>query len=87
MQASVLNDITEIKTFDKVRNAPESKNTQVRKSNIATQQRQPRRYCGGGHASRQCPVYGQACTTCGKMGHFRKVCRSKRNDMQYMKSK
>ena len=27
MQASVLNDITETKTFDKIKNAPESKNT------------------------------------------------------------
>ena len=82
-QASILNDITETKTFDKVKNAPESKNFQERESNIATHQRRPCRYCGGGHTPRQCPAYGKMCTTCGKMGHFRKVCRSKRNHVKH----
>ena len=27
----------------------------------------------------QCPVYGKMCMGCGKTGHFRKVCRSKRD--------
>ena len=40
VQASILNDITETKTFDEVKNAPELKNTQGRESNIATHQRQ-----------------------------------------------
>ena len=79
MKASILNDITETKTFDKVKKEPESKDMQGRDANIATHQRQLRRYCGGGHAPRQCPAYGKMCVTIGKMGHFRKVCRSKRN--------
>ena len=79
VQASILNDITETKTFDKVKKEPESKNTQGREANIATHQRWPCRYCGGSHTPRQCPAYGKMCATCGKMGHFRKACRSKRN--------
>ena len=47
VQVSILNDITETKTFDKVKNAPELKNTWVRESNIATQQRWLCRYCQG----------------------------------------
>ena len=80
-QASILNDITETKTFDKVKKEPESKNTWGREANIATHQRQPCRYWGGSHSPRQCPAYGKTCNTCGKMGHFRKVCKSKRNCM------
>ena len=78
-QASILNDITETKTFDKIKNAPEATNTWVREPNTATHQRRLCRYCGGGHAPRQCPALWQMYTTCGKIGHFSKVCRSKRN--------
>ena len=28
---------------------------------------------------RQCPVYGKMCTGCGKMGHFKKVCQSRKD--------
>ena len=77
VQASVLNDITETKTFDKVKKEPEPKNTWGRKANITTHQRWLCRYCRGGHAPRQCPAYGKMCTACSKMGHFRKVSRSK----------
>ena len=28
---------------------------------------------------RQCPAYGKMCTGCGKMGHFKKVCRHRRD--------
>ena len=35
--------------------------------------------CGGSHAPRQCPGYGKSCASCGKMGHFKKVCRSRRD--------
>ena len=59
VQASVLNDIMETKTFDKVKNAPESKNTQGRESNIATHQRSPCRYCGGSHAPRRWGTLGR----------------------------
>ena len=75
VQAAILKDITETKTFDKVKKEPELKNTWGRDANVATHQRWPCRYCGG----RQCPAYGKMCATCSKMGHFRKVCRSRRS--------
>ena len=77
-QASILIDITKTKTFDKIKNAPQGKNTWVREPNTATHQRRPCRYCEGGHTPRQCPAYGKMCTACSKTGHFRKVCSSKR---------
>ena len=48
-QASILNDITKTKTFDKVKKEPELKNTGGREANIATHQRWPCRFCGGSH--------------------------------------
>ena len=33
----------------------------------------------GSHAPRQCLAYGKMCIGCGKMGHFKKVCRSRRD--------
>ena len=59
VQASVLNDITETKTFDKIKNASELKNTWGREPNIAAHQRWLCRYCGGGHAPRQSPHMGK----------------------------
>ena len=79
VQAAVLNDLTEIRAFDKIKRKTEPKNTQGRESQVATHQRQPCRYCGGSHAPRQCPAYWKMCAACSKRGHFRKVCRSKRN--------
>ena len=36
-------------------------------------------YCGGRHAAdkNQCPAWGKKCLKCGRLNHFRKVCRSK----------
>ena len=78
VQASVLNDITETKAFDKVKKETESKDTSGREAHVATQQRWLCRYCGGSHTPRQCTAFEKMCAACGKMGHFRKVCRSKR---------
>ena len=78
-QAAVLNDLTEIKVFDKIKKGTESKSTQGREVQVATHQRGPCRYCGQSHAPRQCPVYRKMCAAFGKTGHFRNVCRSKRS--------
>ena len=59
VQASMLNDITETKAFDKVKKETESKNTLGREAHIATHQRWPCRYCGRIHAPRQCLAYGK----------------------------
>jgi len=33
--------------------------------------------CGNCHAINQCPAYGKECQHCHKLGHFRKMCRSR----------
>ena len=78
VQPSVLNDITETTTFDKIKNAPELKNSQERIKHCNTPET-AMQVLWGGHACRQCPAYGKTCAACSKMGHFSKVCRSKRN--------
>ena len=44
-----------------------------------TSHKQLWRYCCWIHAPQPCPAYGKTCARCKKMGHFRKVCRSKRD--------
>ena len=31
------------------------------------------------HAPRQCPAYGKMCNGCGKVGHYKKVCQSRKD--------
>ena len=78
-QAAVLNNITELHQFDKIKVAQKPRGGNVRHTPSMTVQQCPCRYCGGTHVSKQCPVYGKTCTRCGKMGHFQKVCQSKRD--------
>lgn len=33
-------------------------------------------YCGGSHPPRKCPAYNKICNSCGRKGHFGKVCKS-----------
>ena len=80
-KAAILNDITESHKFDKIKMAQKSKSSWDREMTHTTSHRWPCRYCGGIHMHRQCPAYGKMCTRCGKMGHFRKVCRSKRDQV------
>ena len=40
---------------------------------------QPCWYYGSVHSPRQSPAYGKMCAGCGKMGHFKEVCPSKRS--------
>ncbi|CAB4006994.1 uncharacterized protein K02A2.6-like, partial [Paramuricea clavata] len=35
--------------------------------------------CGRSHEPKQCPAYGKTCNSCGKSGHFAKLCRSSKN--------
>lgn len=40
------------------------------------------RNCGGSHARRSCPAFGQQCHSCRKMNHWAKVCRSVKGPYQ-----
>ena len=77
-QAAILSDITETCQFNKVKMAQKTKGCQDRMM-LNTTTRWPCRYCGGIHVPQQCPVYGKMCANCGKMGHYKKVCRSRKD--------
>ena len=79
-QAAILNDITESQKFNKVKMAQRPKTMwDVKKTTHQVYHKWPCKYCGGSHVPRQCPAYGKTCAGCGKVGHFKKVCRSRRD--------
>ena len=78
-QASVLNMLTESRQFDKIKLSKRAKEDTTRALVGWTSQWQPCEYYGGLHQPRQSPVYGKTCAGCGKMGHFKTVCCSKRS--------
>ena len=80
-QAAILNDITESQKFEKVKVAQTTKTKGDVERTHPVYHKWPCKYCGGSHAPRQCPAYGKTCTGCRKMGHFKKMCRSRRDHM------
>ena len=78
-QTAVLNTLTESRQFDKVKISKNPKDDIARTAVSWTVQQRLCRYCGGTHQLRQCPVYDKMCVGCGKKGHFKKVCHSKRS--------
>ena len=72
MQVAMLSDIIKSQKFDKVKVAK-------KQAMHPTSPNQPCRYCGSSHALRQCPAYGKTCASCRKMGHFNKVCQSRKD--------
>ena len=77
-QAGVLNTITELQQFDKVKIAKKTKEDNTRCPPGTTDQWHPCRYCGRLHVLRQYLAYAKTCTGCGRTGHFKKVCQSRR---------
>ena len=78
-QAAILSDISQSQKFDKVKMVQKPKTRQDIETTCQAYHKWPCKYCGGSYAPRQCPAYGKTCTGCGKMGHFKKVCRSRRD--------
>ena len=78
-QAAILSDITESQKFDKVKMVQKTKARQDIETTCQAHHKWPCKYCGGSHAPRQCPAYGKMCASCGQIGHFKKVCRSRRD--------
>ena len=76
MQAVILSDITDSQRFDQVK---EAKHQAGQRATHSASPHQLYRYCGSMHPPRQCLVYGKMCTGCGKVGHFKKVCQSRKD--------
>ena len=79
VQATVLNKLTNLRQFDKIKVSKWVKEDATRVMVGQTLQWQQCQYCGGVHPLRQCPAYRKMCSGCGKTGHFKKVCCSKRS--------
>ena len=79
VQAAILNDIIKLHQFNKINIASKTKGRQDRQALNATFNRQLYRYCSGIHVPQQYPAYGKTCPRCRKTGHYKKVCRSKRD--------
>ena len=77
-QAAILNNITEMHQFNKIKVAQKSKENYMGCMPNTANSWHLCRYSSGIHAPRQCPVYGKMCTRCGNKGHFKKVCQSRR---------
>ena len=75
-QSPIMNSLTEGKEFDKIKNI--HMDSPRRQTQIKMPAKQTCRYCGSSHHLRQCLTYGKTCTECGKIGHFRAVCRSRK---------
>ena len=78
-QAAILSDITELQKFNKVKMVQKMKARQDIETTCQAHHKQPCKYFGGSYVLRQCPAYRKMCACCGKMGHFKKVCRSRRD--------
>ena len=78
-QAAVLNTLIESRQFDKIKLSKKVKESRVRTPMHQNVQQQPCRYCGGTHQPRQCLAHGKTCTVCNKIGHFQKVCHSRKS--------
>ena len=82
-QAAIVSDITESQKFNKLKLAQKPKTKWDMKTTHPTYHKWPCRYCGGNHVPRKCLACGKMCMRCGKMGHFKKVCRSMRDHMAH----
>ena len=79
-QSLIMNKLTEAKEFDKLKIVKNMHKDNPRRSTQAkTPTKQTCRYCGSSLPLRKCLAYGKRCTECGKIGHFRVVCRSRRD--------
>ena len=72
-QAANLKDITESQKFDEVKLAQKPNGIWKQHTQHITSSH------AGIVVGIMCPTYGKMCAGCGKMGHFKKVCRSKRD--------
>ena len=76
-----MDSLTETKEFDKIKIAKGGFKYNGRNMHTCAKVpgKKSHNYCGSSHPPRQCPAYGNKCADCGKIYHFREVCRSRRS--------
>ena len=80
-QSAILENLNEAKYFDKIftRKRVQRRNEMQLWEQTRTPVRHRCKFCGSIHLPRQSPAYGMMCAACGKISHFKMVCRSGRN--------
>ena len=79
-QSAIMDSLTEVKEFDKLKIAKNTYKDSLRTSSSQTKMpaKQSCRYCACSHPLRQCLAYGKKWTECNKISYFRAVCKSRR---------
>ena len=79
-----MDSLTETKEFDKIKIA-KGVFKYIRRNSEACSKPPTKKcsYCSLNHPLGQCPVCGKKCMDCGKINHFREVCRSRRKTAVY----
>ena len=81
VQSSIITSLRKTKVFEKIKTIKGGQRHNLRKlqAHAKMPMKQSCSNCGSSHPPRQCLAYGKKCTYCGKINHFREVCRSGRN--------
>ena len=79
--SAILENINETKDIDKIfaRNRVQKQNEMQLQECTRILVRQRYKHCGSIYPPRKCLAYGKMCAACGKISHFKEVCRSDRN--------
>ena len=79
-QSAIMDSLTETKEFHKLKIMKATYKDSPRRPSIYTKHPQNRQadIVGPAIPPRQSLAYGKKCTFCGKIGHFRGVCRTRR---------
>ena len=80
-QSAILKHLNETKDFDKT-NIRKRVQRQIEiqlQEHLRMPVKQKWGYCGSSHLPRQCLAYGKRCSACGKINHYKEVCRIRRN--------
>ena len=79
-QSTIITCLSKTKEFDKVKAIKGGQRHNLsNQTHVKTPVKQSGSYCGSSHPPRQYLACRKKCTECGKMRHFREVCRSGRN--------
>ena len=87
-QKEMLNNIRDVSEFDVVRRDRQKhgNSRQQRDNGNGKKIVENCKYYGTGHPQKLCPMYGKKCSVCGKINHFKAVCRTTQRQRQGQRS-